>query len=65
MYLFETVKEEIKRMAKLGVIQRVEKSTDWCHPIVVVAKPNNQIRLCIDPTKLNVNSISWNLLTKQ
>ena len=52
-------------MAKLGVIQRVEKPTDWCHPIVVVAKPNNQIRLCIDLTKLNVNYISWNLLTKQ
>ena len=51
--LFEAVKEEIKRMEKLGVIKRVEQLTDWCHPIVVVAKPNNQIRLCIDLTKLN------------
>ena len=51
--LFEAVKEEIKRMEKLGVIKRVEQPTDWCHPIVVAAKPNNQIRLCINLTKLN------------
>ena len=50
--LFEAVKEDLKRMVKLGVIKRVEQPTDWCHPIVVVAKPNKQIRLCIDLTKL-------------
>ena len=40
-------------MEKLGVIKIVEQLTDWCHPIVVVAKPNNQIRLYINITKLN------------
>ena len=40
-------------MEKLGVIKQVEHPTDWCHPIVVVAKPNNQIQLYIDLTKLN------------
>ena len=40
-------------MEKLGVIKRVEQPTDWCHPIVMVAKLNNQIRLCIDLIKLN------------
>ena len=40
-------------MEKLGVIKIVEQLTDWCHPIVVAAKPNNQIRLYINITKLN------------
>ena len=47
------MKEEIKQMKKLGVIKQVEQPNDWCHPIVVLSKPNNQIRLCIDLTKLN------------
>ena len=47
------MKEEIKWMEKLGVVKIVEQLTDWCRPIVVVAKPNNQIRLYINITKLN------------
>ena len=31
----------------------VDQSTDWCHPIVVVKKPNGQLRICIDLTQLN------------
>ena len=45
--------EELKKMMKLGVIRKIDKPTEWCHPIVVVAKPNGDIRLCIDLTKLN------------
>ena len=40
-------------MEKLGVITRIEQPTDWCHPIVIIAKSNNKIRLCINLTKLN------------
>ena len=40
-------------MRKLGVIKKVDKPTEWCHPIVIVSKPNGDIRLCIDLTKLN------------
>ena len=41
-------------MIKLGVIRKVDKPTEWCHPVVIVSKPNGDIRLCIDLTKLNV-----------
>ena len=44
---------ELKKMEKLGVIRKIDKPTDWCHPIVIVTKPNGDIRLCIDLTKLN------------
>ena len=44
---------ELKRMIKMGVIRKIDKPTEWCHPIVIVTKPNGDIRLCIDLTKLN------------
>ena len=40
-------------METLGVIKKIEETTEWCHPIVVVPKTNGDIRLCIDLTKLN------------
>ena len=40
-------------MEELGVIRKVDEPTEWCHPIVVVMKPNGNIRLCLDLTKLN------------
>ena len=51
--LLERVSEELKRMEELGVIRKVDEPTEWCHPIVVVMKPNGNIRLCLDLTKLN------------
>ena len=45
--------EELRRMEKLGVIQKVEGPTEWCAPSIVVPKKNNKIRLCVDFTKLN------------
>ena len=47
------VVNELKKMVELGVIRKIDKPTDWCHPIVIVNKPNGDIRLCIDLTKLN------------
>ena len=52
---FEAVKAELRRMENLGVIQKIEEPTEWCHPIVVVTKPNGKIWICIDLTKLNSN----------
>ena len=51
--MLQPLKAEIARMEKLGVIRPVNEPTDWCHPIVVVQKPNGAIRLCLDLTKLN------------
>lgn len=40
-------------MENLGVIRKVKYPTDWVHPIVVVTKKNNDIRICLDPQRLN------------
>ena len=42
-------------MIKLGVITEVTEPTDWCAGMVIVPKPNGQVRLCVDLTKLNAN----------
>ena len=40
-------------MEKLGVIVPVEEPTEWCSGMVVIPKPNGQVRICVDLTKLN------------
>ncbi|XP_054713060.1 uncharacterized protein K02A2.6-like [Uloborus diversus] len=47
------VKRELDKMVDQGVIEKVVEPTDWVHPIVIVQKPNNQIRICMDPRMLN------------
>ena len=42
----KTVKAELERMEKLGVISRVSEPTEWCIG-VVVPKPNGQVYICI------------------
>ena len=49
----QPVKEELERMVKLGVISRVREPTEWCAGMVVVKKPNNKVRICVDLTHLN------------
>ena len=51
--LMEKTKRELKRMEALGVISKVEQPTDWCAPMVVVPKSQDDVRICIDLTKLN------------
>lgn len=51
--LLPKVKAQLERLEKLGVLSEVEKPTEWCIPIVVFPKPNGNIRLCFDLTKLN------------
>lgn len=37
-----------------SIIERVgDETSSWCHPMVVVKKPDGRIRVCIDYTKLN------------
>ena len=42
-------------MLQLGVIERVNQPTEWCSGMVVVPKPNGNVRICIDLTKLNTS----------
>ena len=51
--LREKVKVELERMEKLKVITKVDKPTKWVNSMVVVPKPNGEVRICIDPRDLN------------
>ena len=51
--LLSKVKTEIDRMLAEGVISPVDGPTDWCSGIVVVPKPHDTVRICVDLTALN------------
>ena len=54
--LMPKVKQELTRMESMGVIIKVDNPIDWCAGMVVVPKPNGNIHICVDLTKLN-NSV--------
>ena len=49
----QPVKDELKRMVKLGIIEPITKPTRWCAPVVPVPKKNDEIRLVGDFLELN------------
>ena len=54
-HLMDKVKEELKKLEVLGVIQKVTEPTDWVAGMVVVPKPNGDVRICVDYNHLNQN----------
>ena len=54
----DQVAAELRRMETLGIICKVDKSTDWYVGMVVVPKANGSIRICCDFTRLN-DSVLW------
>ncbi len=51
--LMQQVKDELSRMESLGVISPVTEPTEWCSGMVVIPKPGNKVRICVDLTMLN------------
>ena len=51
--LRDRLKEELSRMEKLNVIQKVEHPTEWVNALVTVEKPNGKLQVCLDPRPLN------------
>ena len=51
--LREKVKKELDEMEKAGVIVKVDEPSDWVNSLVVVEKPDGNLRLCLDPRNLN------------
>ena len=49
----DRVINELKRMEKLKIIKQVDEPTEWVNSMVIVNKPDNQLRICLDPTQLN------------
>ncbi|XP_019725289.1 uncharacterized protein LOC109515746 isoform X2 [Hippocampus comes] len=50
--LLGKVKEELQRMEKYKIIEKVTDPTDWC-AMVPVPRKNGQVRICVDLKKLN------------
>ena len=51
--LLDKTKKELDKMLDMGAISRAEGHTSWCAPMVVILKPNGDVRTCVDLTKLN------------
>lgn len=51
--LLDKLKAELERMKQLNVIDKIEEPTDWVSSLVIVEKPNGQLRVCLDPRDLN------------
>ena len=45
----DRLEQELNRLEKLGVIQRVTEPTEWISGMVVTEKKNGSLRVCIDP----------------
>ena len=50
----EAVNRELDSMLKLGVVE--ESHSDWCSPIVLVAKRDGAVRFCVDYRRVNAVS---------
>ncbi len=53
--LHEKLIKELERMTSMGVIEKVEKPTEWVNSMVCVKKANGDLRECMDPKDLNAN----------
>ena len=50
----QNVKDELKRMEKMGVITKQTEPPEWVSSMVIVAKKGkNKVRICLDPRDLN------------
>ncbi|UYV73865.1 hypothetical protein LAZ67_11001191 [Cordylochernes scorpioides] len=47
------VQSGLEKMVKQGIVTKIYHETEWSHPMVVVKKKSGQIRICLDPRKLN------------
>ena len=47
--LKDKVRAELCQMEEMGIITKVEQPTKWVNPIVVIRKPNGNVRICLDP----------------
>ena len=40
-------------MEKMEIIEHINEPTDWVNSMVVVEKPNGNLRICLDPKHLS------------
>ena len=49
----QKVTDKLKQLEELDVIEKVSGPTSWINPLVVVEKPNGDIRICLDMRQAN------------
>lgn len=47
------LKETLDKLEGSGIISKVNKPTNWVNNLVIIEKPNKELRLCLDPKDLN------------
>jgi len=47
------VESKIKELLEADIIEPVDTPTSWVNPVVIVPKPNGDIRLCVDMRRAN------------
>lgn len=50
--LKERLREKRDILIKEGIIRKIEEPTEWVNSVVIVEKPDGDLRLCIDPKDL-------------
>ena len=51
--LRDKLEQKLNELVDLDVIERAEGPTPWISPVVIVPKPNGDIRLCVDMRQAN------------
>ncbi|KAK2725111.1 hypothetical protein QYM36_001536 [Artemia franciscana] len=51
--LKDKLQEELNRMERDRIIEKVTKPKEWVNSMVMIKKKNGTVRLCIDPADLN------------
>ena len=49
----EKIEKELDRMEEQGIITKVTEPTEWVNSITYPMKPNEDLRICLDPKDLN------------
>ena len=63
--LKEKVNNELQQMLKTNIIAPIEELTDWVYSMIVVEKPNGNLKICIDPRNLNKAILSDHIMQFQ
>ena len=64
--LQESFKEELRHLQEMDIITPlgIDETSEWCNSFVLVPKANGNVRLCLDPARLNqalIRPVHWGL----